>query len=282
MRERNALAVARAVRLAAAMALSAVRALRREFRAIEELKRHPDRVDLILQERALSRLPALAHSRVNLFDRPFEFVDPPGFLDNYREIFQDRVYAFDASGQRPYVIDCGANVGLAVLYVNRDHPGARILAIEPDPLICAMLRRNLQSQEISGVEVLEAAVSTKDGSSLFHCQGGFSGRLAERSQPGASVVRTVRLRDLLIEDVDLLKLDIEGAETEVLLDSFGHLDRVRNIVLEFHSPRAGPQRLQEVLECLGKSGFRYNLHPCPAGGGDRVFDFQIVVRAFRE
>ncbi|MBK9174775.1 MAG: FkbM family methyltransferase, partial [Flavobacteriales bacterium] len=75
-------------------------------------------------------------------------------------------------------------------------------------------------------------------------------------------VPSVKLRDVLISNgtVDLLKVDIEGAETEVLLDCGDALGGVQRLYVEYHSFRNRPQRLHELLALLAAQGFRYYLH----------------------
>ena len=65
-----------------------------------------------------------------------------------------------------------------------------------------------------------------------------------------------RLRDLLDREVDMLKLDIEGAETEVLRDCAAELHCVKNLFVEYHSYLNQPQTIDEILGILKASGFR--------------------------
>ena len=68
-----------------------------------------------------------------------------------------------------------------------------------------------------------------------------------------------RLRDLLDREVDMLKLDIEGAETEVLRDCAAELHCVKNLFVEYHSYLNQPQTIDEILGILKASGFRVYL-----------------------
>jgi hypothetical protein len=75
------------------------------------------------------------------------------------------------------------------------------------------------------------------------------------------VVPATRLRDHLIEPVELLKLDIEGAEVDVLLDCRDRLSQVRNLFMEYHSFSGQPQRLQAFFGVIEEAGFRVHTHP---------------------
>jgi hypothetical protein len=59
----------------------------------------------------------------------------------------------------------------------------------------------------------------------------------------------------------MLKLDIEGAEVDVLLDAAGHLGGVQNLFVEYHSYVGKEQRIDEILRVLQQAGFRVHLQP---------------------
>jgi hypothetical protein len=59
--------------------------------------------------------------------------------------------------------------------------------------------------------------------------------------------------------VDLLKIDVEGSETDVLLECAGKLQQVDRIFVEYHSFSERPQSLDRLLGILRESGFRYQI-----------------------
>jgi len=59
----------------------------------------------------------------------------------------------------------------------------------------------------------------------------------------------------------MLKIDIEGSEYEVLLDSQEYLKNVKNLFIEYHSFYKKEQKLDEVLNIIKKAGFRYYIGP---------------------
>ena len=73
-------------------------------------------------------------------------------------------------------------------------------------------------------------------------------------------VPSIRLRDLLEQPIDFLKLDIEGAEFDVLQDCQDRLQNIETLFVEYHSHINEPQQLQNVLTLLHEAGFRYQLH----------------------
>ena len=90
------------------------------------------------------------------------------------------------------------------------------------------------------------------------------------------------------EKIDFLKLDIEGAEYEVLQDCQKELRDVQNLFVEYHSPASSEQRLSRILEILSGAGFRYQIHEAftsPHPFLDRrlagQMDLQLNISAFR-
>lgn len=154
------------------------------------------------------------------------------------EIVIDRGYDFQLPEAPRIILDIGANIGLATLWFKRRYPDARIIAVEPDPESFALLERNTSG--IAGIERLNAALTAVDGviglergglnPSAFHVRA---------LRPGEEGVEAIRMPSLLaryrLHAVDLLKLDIEGAEKEVFeADDLSWMDSIRTIAVELH------------------------------------------------
>jgi FkbM family methyltransferase len=182
----------------------------------------------------------------------------------WHDLFVCQTLRFVAPTPAPRILDGGANVGLASLYLKRLYPRARITAFEADPAIAALLRENLSVNGAGDVEVAQAALWTRAGTVRFRAEGADSGAVAslEGAPPAREIeVPAVRLREILAreEAVDLLKLDIEGAEEEVLEDAEEELARVRCLVVEIHETDPERRRTPALLELLARAGFRYSL-----------------------
>lgn len=200
-------------------------------------------------------------------------VDGVTFVVGVQEIFEQRVYEFQTETKEPLILDCGANIGLSVIYFKRLYPRCRVVAFEADPNIFSALETNVHSFALNTVTLRNEAVWNRDGRVKFHLEGGASGRVVDHGGRGATQssplveVRAKRLRNLLGEvgRVDFLKIDIEGAETEVLLDCAEELGAVENLFVEYHSVVGQPQTLVEVLDVIRRAGFRYFLREayCP-------------------
>jgi FkbM family methyltransferase len=133
------------------------------------------------------------------------------------------------------IIDCGANIGVTSLYLAQVYPNARIISIEPQPDNFALLLRN--TENVPQIEALHAAVvGTSRPSVAFSTKReGWAGRISE---DGGIQVPAITLDEVLrfsLSRVDLLKVDIEGAEAEVFAHG-SYLDRVQHVVAELHEP----------------------------------------------
>ena len=204
------------------------------------------------------------------------------------ETFGEERIRFESSQRAPLIIDCGANVGITALYQKQRHPHARIIAFEPDPAVFDCLERNLRVNGAIDVEARRAAVWIHPDGVAFTRDGADGGAVDAGS--ASALVPSVRLRDELSlhERIDLLKVDIEGAETDVLLDCGDVLQRVERLFVEYHSHTARPQRLHELLSVLAASGFRYHLRGIGAAPMQpflvppaEPMDLQLDIHAFR-
>lgn len=177
-----------------------------------------------------------------------------------KEFFDDGRMEFRTHSEKPVIYDCGANVGVSVLYFKKLYPGSRIRAFEPDPKVFECLQQNMQQNKISGVELINKAVWKNSEGVSFGSEGADGGSIYFAGNK--TVLPSVRLKELLAgeQEIDLLKMDIEGAEVEVLKDCVSELNKVRYLFVEYHSWINEEQKLDELLLLLRSSGFRYYIH----------------------
>jgi FkbM family methyltransferase len=192
--------------------------------------------------------------RVRAFGRPVRIALSTRFeLETLLWVFRDREYDLPGVEAADVVVDLGANTGLSALWYRARYPAARIHAVEPDPAAVRDLRANLAG--IPGVEIHPFAVAGESGSvALHHCEDTWASSLLPVDYADATVsVAAVSLDDLLggvgAERISILKLNVEGAEWDVLRHATS-LDRVDNIVGEFHDDLVPVSwsRFAELLE----------------------------------
>jgi FkbM family methyltransferase len=194
----------------------------------------------------------------------------------HEEIFGSSCYVFDLPA-RPFVIDVGANIGMFSLFVKLQHPDAAILAFEPVPEIATVLRRNIELHRLSAVDVREVALGSRaerdvpftyypalPGNSTRYPEQKeqakamlrelYSARVAERLYQGQSSTVCVQPLSAYLSDrpVDLLKVDVEGAELDVLtgIDE-PHWPLIRQVSLEVHDQDGRLARICELLSARG-------------------------------
>lgn len=195
----------------------------------------------------------------------FQVIDSESFAKMVDEIFVSRAYEFEARRKCPVIVDCGANIGVSVAFFKTLYPCGRVVAYEADPYVYAALESNIRALGYAGVDLHNKAVWNQIETLPFQSEGSWGGRLShfgvDRGQ--GIEVHTIRFRDALlrlIDDhdwIDFLKVDIEGAEYEVMSDIADLLHNVDHLFLEYHSFRRREQRLDELLRILANAGLRY-------------------------
>ena len=186
--------------------------------------------------------------------------DAASFLAMVDEIFDRQMYLFPA-GPAPVIIDAGANIGVSVLFFRGRYPGAKISAYEADPRLFAYLASNVDGTDVrsAGTDLVNKAVWDSETTLTFVSEGANAGRVDGIGADAVGhriAVPTVRLRDLLATPVDLLKIDVEGAEVTILADCADRLSNVAYLFVEHHSFADKPQDLDRLLSILRTAGFR--------------------------
>jgi FkbM family methyltransferase len=161
-------------------------------------------------------------------------------------------------------MDVGAHIGLSTLYFKKLYPQARITALEANPVLIPFLRKNIEENGLTQVTVSEGAVGKVEGKRRFYVDVSgerwySSGSVWERAWNGKQKnreiqVQGIRLSKLMKEPVDLVKLDVEGAELEVLEEIRGDLAKVKHLVMEYHPRERGDYLKVEKL--LKDNGFK--------------------------
>lgn len=207
--------------------------------------------------RVAERQPRYGRGR---FCFPFgtvEYVDAPSLRWQYWEIFVQRVYDFQAERDDPIILDCGGNIGLSVIWFRQRYPRSHITVFEADPMIADVLSANLIALGLGDVQVVKAAVWIEANRVGFARKGADAGRID--SHHGQQVVDAIRLADFITRPVDLLKLDIEGAEYGVIQDlcETGKISYVRRLICEVHGRSSDRHGLGSLVKVLADHGLSF-------------------------
>ena len=167
-------------------------------------------------------------------------------------------------------LDVGAHVGYFSLpAARRVGPGGRVIAVEPTPGSVEILRRNVELNELRWIEIIAAAASREDGVATLNLNNLSSmwnsihpirlGVTQSRVQ-----VSTVAVDSLLAArgwpPVAGMKLDVEGAEGEVLEGAREALERNQGAFLSFEVCVSDPPRRERssaTLALLEAAGYRF-------------------------
>lgn len=209
----------------------------------------------------LQLLSRYTETTCKLLGQNITIPDSESFLFMHEEIFQKEIFRFDHKTENPYIVDCGANIGISIIYFKTLYPKSTIVAFEPDIKIFSLLKQNLALFGFSGVEIINKACWNNATFLQFFSEGADGGRISlEGDLNNLITIETTRIRQYLQHKVDLLKIDIEGAEGVVLKDIEGLLWNVEKIFIEYHSFKEQQQMLPEILDILKKSGFRIHIN----------------------
>jgi FkbM family methyltransferase len=217
----------------------------------------------------------------SMLGRRLHFSDSASFQFLLWELFIEESYG-DCEVVPKTIIDCGSNIGMSVLFFKTIWPDAAITAIEASPSMFALLAENLAG--LPGVTLVSKAVSDHHGTVEFYSGGNtlIGSTHAARAGGAAVTVDAMPLSAFVTGPVDLLKVDIEGAEIDAVADlaASGKMSLVRRMFIEYHHHLPGEQQsLSSFLHCLESNGFDYEILAAPPHQPGAVQD--ILIRAKR-
>jgi FkbM family methyltransferase len=182
------------------------------------------------------------------------------------EIFANGAYAAATAIQTPRVIvDLGSNIGASIAYFATRFPEALIYGFEPNPDVFPRLQTNVKG--LPNVSVFPWAIGGRDEKAHLQTRPhqSWSASLGEGEGSNSTEVSVRSLSsiadELDIARIDLLKLDIEGAEFDAI-ESFPELSRIGSVVGEVHAPPES-QRARDWLARL--QSFELSLTPSKDG-----------------
>jgi FkbM family methyltransferase len=205
------------------------------------------------------------HSRV--LDFEVAAYTPSNLMFLHGQIFRDLEYFFRSERSDPFILDGGSNIGMSILFFKALYPEAKIIGFEPNEPSYELLKRNIASNGLTGVEVHQAALGAQDSTIDFFVDPDepgsvYNSTIRERQPKKKTVVRQARLSTFVDRNVDLLKLDIEGAEGAVLEDlvSSGAISRIDQMIIEYdHHIDQNRDALGAFLSVLEENGFGYQI-----------------------
>ena len=174
-----------------------------------------------------------------------------------KEVWIQQVYGgIKLMSQNPLVIDIGAHIGIATLFFASYYPTSKVFAVEALSENFALLEENIVNNDLSGrVKTANIACGSKDGFADFYYHGetniekkwlsnaGFlpgswkGSQISSKTTVNTTTIDNIIAQALIwakVKIVDLIKIDIEGAEIGVVKASRFDSNTVKNIVIETH------------------------------------------------
>lgn len=175
-----------------------------------------------------------------------------GDFATLRRVIWDKEYEFELNDVKS-VVDLGANIGISTIMLANKFPNAKIIALEPEMYNFQLLRMNVKG--LSNISILNNAIWYKDGtveiinfdvkSNEFKCANSNG---SSNSQQIESISIPTLMHRYNLKTIDLLKVDVEGAEEELFAK--GNLDwivKTNCCIIEIHSPNFQ----SDLLEIMG-------------------------------
>jgi len=206
----------------------------------------------------------------------------------YSSIFSRGDYSVSINTDSPLIIDCGAHIGLATIYFKKKFPSSKITAIEANPETLSFLRKNIKANKIKDVEVIWGALTKKTGILPLYVDPDNANPwswddsiikdiwsdMPSRKTKKIVQVPAVHLSEIIASKVDLIKLDIEGAECEVIEEVESKLDLVNSIIIEVHPTKKTPLTyLRKIRKILKAHNFKTKEYP---------LDWAVFINAKKE
>lgn len=170
-----------------------------------------------------------------------------------REVFIDAEYNFLTpllqNIKNPNILDIGAHIGTFSLWVLNVNPNADILSIEADPNTYKVLIQNIESNNTYNWQAINhAAWKNNDTISFSDVGDSMSHRV---KSTGSKKVSGITLQDVIAKmddrQIDLAKIDIEGAEEAFICQHPDLLTKIDNLVIELHPGRCDTDRVDALL-----------------------------------
>ncbi|MCA9277190.1 MAG: FkbM family methyltransferase [Phycisphaerales bacterium] len=197
----------------------------------------------------------------------------------FRRFYESHTTRFLRSTLKPggTLIDIGMNLGhFSTLGAELVGSGGRVIAFEPNPKLCELVGGHLRSQGLTWVDIRNCALGPEEGSVTLTIPGGAVGSsfVSEITNRGAGVedervavpmrIGSNELASVAADDL-VIKLDVEGAELEVLRGLEPVLrDQVKAAQIEISPEWLGIEKMKQMQELLTRCGFEI-LGACASG-----------------
>jgi FkbM family methyltransferase len=177
-----------------------------------------------------------------------------------KEKFIGQEYYFKADNPAPVIIDCGANIGISLIYFKCLYPDAAVHCFEPNAKAFYFLEKNVLANKLKNIFLYKEAVSDING--IVNLYIPESGKIINASLENTGCpesVCSVRLSDAIsnIKNIDLIKIDVEGSEDRIIRELADSIQlkgkKIKMFIIEYHfssiKTKIDLENLIQILEC---------------------------------
>jgi len=240
------------------------------------------------------RIMKIPLKKVNVMGYTIKYIDFITFHEIFLSIFVKKEYFFASKKKNPTILDCGSNIGLSVLFFKKIYPKSKIIAFEPDPETFTLLSKNITMNKIKGVELVNKAVTSKEGTTTFYIDKDVKSspgmsifeRLSKQTKTVPIKIDTTKLSSYIKEDIDFLKLDVESSEIDVLsnLSTSRKLRKISEMVVEYHHNTQKENKLSAIIRVLEDNNFEYQINSLiePPFKRSKKALYNILIHAYKK
>ena len=201
--------------------------------------------------------------RIKGFKHPFKLRKSSSDVAVFNQVFIEKEYNFDAGFHPRFIIDGGGYVGLAALYFANVYPDAKIVSVEPESDNYNLLVENTRAYDNihtiqSGIWNKSAYLKVKDVG-----LGNWGFVVEECDTEDAETFKALSISDIMaqyqVDEIDILKLDIEGAEKEVFTHDYDRwLPKTKILIVELHDRKKEGCSSAFIKAMVN---YDFNIHP---------------------
>jgi len=210
----------------------------------------------------------------------------PDFVSQFVEIFVNFIYYFSIKVKYPKIIDCGSNIGISIIFFKIVYPQSKIISFEPDPNIFKLLSLNIQTNKLNNITLYNNALFSNNKILKFY-DNSSTDPLSAKSIANSiysqnhskkfTFVKSLKLSKFINTNIDILKLDVEGAETKILYEIKNQIQKIRNIVLEFHTHSTyRDNKLSIILNVFENNKFYFSINDAP-GQSKKIEELRYLI-----
>jgi FkbM family methyltransferase len=167
---------------------------------------------------------------------------------------------------RDVVVDIGAHIGIFAVYAARKVSKGTVLSYEPEPDSCQYLQKNKEQNSLSNLKIFNLAITSTGGAVDLHISSSNTGAHSIYAVDTKRIIKvpSVTLEDVLaqnaLERINYLKMDAEGAEFDVILNTPRDvLHKVDKIVMEYHDFLSTGHSHGQIVRRLQSCGFQVSV-----------------------